>query len=185
VTCSRGKARRATTLGQSIQGSAKLTPNPQQGPYTYSLFRHEKSLSEWTVALLFVTFYSSAALSALFTGALADRFGRRGACLAFCAIHSLASITAFSNAIEILVAGRVLGGFALTLLWTAFESWMVAEYNARGLAHSSLSLPAMFGIMTTSNCITGILAGLLGHCIVLSLGSKTDPFALGVVRIHH
>ncbi|KAH7039627.1 uncharacterized protein B0I36DRAFT_343489 [Microdochium trichocladiopsis] len=152
-----------------------------QGPYIYSLFRHEKSLSEWTVALLFVTYYTSAAISAPFTGCLADRFGRRAACLSFCAIHSLASITAFFDSIEILVAGRVLGGFALTLLWTAFESWMVAEYNARGLEHSSLGLPAMFGAMTTSNCITGILAGILGHCIVLTLGSKTDPFALGVL----
>ncbi|KAJ3563398.1 hypothetical protein NPX13_g8213 [Xylaria arbuscula] len=34
--------------------------------------------------------------------------------------------------------------------------------------------------MTTSKCITAIFAGVLGHCVVLALGSKIHPFILGV-----
>jgi MFS transporter, MFS domain-containing protein family, molybdate-anion transporter len=83
--------------------------------------------------------------------------------------------------LPILIVGRVLGGVALTLLWTVFESWMVTEYNARGLAESSLPISGMFGIMTTANCINAILAGVLAHCVVLALGSKSDPFIMGVV----
>jgi MFS transporter, MFS domain-containing protein family, molybdate-anion transporter len=70
----------------------------------------------------------------------------------------------------------------LTLLWTVFESWMVTEYNARGIGRSSvLPLGAMFGTMTTANCINAILAGVVGHYLVLVFGSKTHPFILGVV----
>jgi MFS family permease len=148
----------------------------------YSLFRNEKTLDEKTVATLYISTYVAAAVSAFFTGYLTDRFGRRKACLAFCAIHSLATVSVCFNNLAILILGRVLGGVALTLLWAAFESWMITEYNERGFAQSSLSLSSVFGIMTTSKCITAIFAGVLGHCVVLALGSKTHPFILGAVR---
>ncbi|KAI5921514.1 hypothetical protein F4810DRAFT_342554 [Camillea tinctor] len=152
-----------------------------QGPYMYSLFRNEKNLDESTVALLYICTYASAAISAFFTGYVADRFGRRAACLVFCGIHSLASVSVCLDRLELLILGRVLGGVGITLLWTAFESWMVAEYNARGLHRSpSFSLSTMFGLMTTANCSTAVLAGVLGHCVVLALGSKADPFIVGV-----
>lgn len=124
----------------------------------------------------------AAAAAALFAGHLTDRLGRRTACLAFCGAHSLAAASVCFDGLPILVLGRVLGGVALTLLSTAFESWAVAEYNARGLARSSLSLGAMLGQMTTSKCVTAIAAGVLGHCVVLALGSKIHPFILSVVR---
>ncbi|KAI1738855.1 hypothetical protein F4680DRAFT_466933 [Xylaria scruposa] len=154
-----------------------------QNPFMYSLFRNEKTLDEGTVSTLYISTYVSAAVSAFFTGYLTDRFGRRRACLVFCGIHSLAAISVCFDALPVLIAGRVLGGVALTLLWTAFESWMIAEYNERGFAHGSrLSLTSLFGVMTTSKCITAIVAGVLGHCVVLALGSKIHPFILSGVR---
>ncbi|KAK7740415.1 hypothetical protein SLS62_011132 [Diatrype stigma] len=167
-----------------------------QGPYMYTLLRDEKGLSESTVALLYTAAYASAAATAFVTGWLADRFGRRAACLAFCAIHCLASASVLSDDLRVLALGRVVGGVAITLLWTAFESWMVAEWNARNLDDGDEGgedgekkggprpgmggLAAMFGLMTTANCITAISAGVLSHCVVLALGSKTDPFFFGM-----
>lgn len=148
----------------------------------YTLFRNEKTLDEATVATLYISTYVAAALSALFAGSLADRCGRRRACLAFCGAHSLAAASVCFDGLAVLVVGRVLGGVALALLWTAFESWLVAEYNARGLARSSLSLGSVFGLMTTLKCVTAVVAGVLGHCVVLALGSKVHPFILSVVR---
>ncbi len=152
----------------------------------YTLLRDEKSFSEGTVATLYATTYISAAASALFTGFLADRFGRRRACLAFCALHSLSRLTVLATALPVIIAGRVLAGVALTLLWTVFESWMVTEFDARGLAASAaggggVSLGSMFGVMTTSNCMAAIMGGVLGHCIVLALGSRIHPFLAGIV----
>ncbi|KAI0892549.1 MFS general substrate transporter [Annulohypoxylon nitens] len=152
-----------------------------QAPYLYSLFHDEKGFDKRTVAILYVAIYLSAAVSALFTGYMADKLGRRTACFIFCGIHSLASISVKSNDIRVLIAGRIFSGIGLNLLWTAFESWMIAEYNARKLDQSSLPLSAMLSIMTTYNCITAIIAGVVGYCIVLVSGSKTDPFVAGVV----
>ncbi|KAH8163269.1 hypothetical protein CIB48_g4977 [Xylaria polymorpha] len=152
-----------------------------QNPFMYSLFRNEKTLDEATVSTLYISTYVSAAVSAFFTGYLTDRFGRRRACLVFCGIHSMAAVSVCFDALPVLIVGRVLGGVALSLLWTAFESWMIAEYNDRGFARGAeLSLDSMFGAMTTFKCITAIVAGVLGHCVVLALGSKIHPFILGV-----
>ncbi|RYP69026.1 hypothetical protein DL771_006352 [Monosporascus sp. 5C6A] len=160
-----------------------------QGPYVYTLLHDEKGLPEPTVALLYTTSYVSAAATAFVTGWLADRFGRRAACLAFCCVHALASASVLADALAILFVGRAAAGVGITLLWTAFESWMVAEYNARGLGPGGdggggggFKLSAMFGLMTTWNCITALVAGFLAHCVVLTLGSKTDPFLVGMNR---
>ena len=97
----------------------------------YTLLRDEKGLSETTVALLYTAAYGSAAATAFLAGWAADRFGRRAACLAFCAIHCIASASVLSDDVRVLAAGRLAAGVGITLLWTAFESWMVAEWNAR------------------------------------------------------
>ncbi|KAI0457599.1 major facilitator superfamily domain-containing protein [Xylaria acuta] len=139
-----------------------------QNPFMYSLFRNEKTLDEGTVSTLYISTYVSAAASAFFTGYLTDRFGRRRACLVFCGIHSLAAVSVCFDALPVLIAGRVLGGVALSLLWTAFESWMIAEYNERGFARGSgLSLTSLFGAMTTSKCLTAIVAGALDLCAAI------------------
>lgn len=152
----------------------------------FTLLKDEKNYPDRTVALLYMAAYISAAMSAPLTGYLADRIGRRTACLAYCSIHSLASLSVLSSMLEVIVVGRVLAGVGTTLLWSVFESWMVAEHNARGLGkggcNSLLPLSAMYGVMTTYNCITAILAGLVAHCVVLALGSKTHLFVLALVR---
>lgn len=142
-----------------------------------------------------MTAYASAALSALAVGYLADRYGRKKACLSFCAIHSTACLTVLSHDLRIIFVGRALSGVALTLLWTVFESWVVTEYNSavlrpsenrssRGLPlRDSRELGALFGLMTTSNCLAAILGGVLAHCIVLAMGSKRSLFVFGLVSL--
>lgn len=165
------------------------------GPYLYTLFRDDYALSESTVCALYATAFTSAAVSALGTGLLADRYGRRKACLAQCLVHSAACLTIVLGGrnLPILFLGRVFAGIALTLLWTVFESWMVTEWNARGLNDCAEEedggsgggggggLCKMFGIMTTANCMTAIVGGVVGHALVSWSGSKLWPFGLGIV----
>lgn len=165
-----------------------------QGPYLYSLLRDSKRLAAPTVAWLYLASYVSAALCSVGAGFLADRFGRRAACLACLAAHAAASgLTAASDCVAWLAAGRVLAGVAMALLWTVFESWMVTELlHARGLAGGEggggsgccgLSLGGMVGLMTTSNCVAAVLCGLVGHCLVSATGSTVSPFILGIVSL--
>ncbi|KAK2614683.1 hypothetical protein N8I77_001489 [Diaporthe amygdali] len=157
------------------------------GPYLYALLRDDRRLPESVVVGLYATAYASAAISALGVGFLADRYGRRKACLAQCLIHSCACLTVVfgGDCLPVLFLGRVLAGTALTLLWTVFESWMVTEWNARGLDQNGVEggyggLSEMFGVMTTTNCMAAIVGGLFGHCMVSAIGSKIWPFWAGI-----
>lgn len=161
------------------------------GPYLYALLRDDRKLPESVVVGLYATAYTSAAISALGVGFLADRYGRRKACLAQCLIHSCACLTVVfgGDCLPVLFLGRVLAGTALTLLWTVFESWMVTEWNARGLDQNGVEggyggLSEMFGVMTTTNCMAAIVGGLFGHCMVSAIGSKIWPFWAGIVSVH-
>lgn len=155
------------------------------GPYLYTLLRDDRGIPEPMVCALYATAYTSAAVSALAVGFLADRFGRRRACLAQCAVHAAACLTVVLGGarLPVLFLGRVLAGTGLTLLWTVFESWMVTEWNARGLDDDGGGLSAMFGTMTTANCMTAIVGGVLGVCMVSVTGSKVWPFWTGIVSV--
>lgn len=156
------------------------------GPYLYPLLRDDRALPESVVTGLYATAYTSAAVSATVTGFLADRYGRRRAGMAQCGIHLLACLTVIfgGDCLPVLFVGRVLAGTALTLLWTVFESWMVTEWNTRGLGRDDEEeggLGKMFGLMTTANFMAAMVGGVVGHCLASVMGSKLWPFWAGIV----
>lgn len=151
-----------------------------QGPFIYTLYKDEKKLPEEIVARLFTTGFLAGAISALFVGSLADRFGRKNACLAYCAITSLSCLSVLSNNISILFAGRALGGLGTTLMYTVFEAWMVTEYNQRALEGTSLKLSSIFGRMITLSSVVAVLAGLVGQVFVSWTGTNCAPFVASI-----
>ncbi|KAF1844014.1 MFS general substrate transporter [Cucurbitaria berberidis CBS 394.84] len=152
-----------------------------QGPYIYPIYKDEKGLPEETVAFLFLIGFVSAGISASFAGTFADRYGRRTACLAYCAIYSLSSAALFTDRISILFIGRVLGGIAGTLLWSVFESWLVAEFNQLMLEDSEPDLSGIFSTMTTSNTCVAIVAGIVAGWLVDRAGTAKAPFFASIV----
>ena len=63
--------------------------------------------------------------------------GRKRACVTYCIAYILSCITKHSPQYKILMLGRILGGIATSLLFSAFESWLVAEHNkVRTVPHS-------------------------------------------------
>ncbi|XP_037485792.1 uncharacterized protein LOC119364423 [Triticum dicoccoides] len=62
-------------------------------------------------------------------GSLADKQGRKRACITYCITYIISCIMKHSPQYMILMIGRVLGGIATSLLFSAFESWLVAEHN--------------------------------------------------------
>ncbi len=75
-----------------------------------------------------------------------------------------------------LFLGRVFGGLSTSLMYSAFESWMVTEYHKRQLNKAGMSLSSMFGIMTTLNSIVAILAGVSSEWLVEMAHTKRAPF---------
>lgn len=88
-----------------------------------------------------------------------------------------------SDSLNILLLGRLLGGVSASLLYTVFESWMVAEFGARKLDQRGGSLSDMFGAMTTLNATVAIAAGVLSEWLVRVTGTMRAPFMASVVAL--
>ena len=139
-----------------------------------------RNLPEEIVAELFTTGFLADAVSALFVGWLADRFGRKNACLAFYAATSLGCLSVLSNNTAVLFAGRALGGLGTTLMYTVFEAWMVTEYNQRALERISLKLSRIFGRMITLSSVVAVLAGIVGQVFVSWTKTNCAPFIASI-----
>ncbi|RMY40062.1 hypothetical protein D0866_01510 [Hortaea werneckii] len=152
-----------------------------QGPYIYTLYHDAKALPEPTVAALFMTGFIAAAVSASFVGSLADRYGRKAACLGYCLTYTLSCLSVRSADLFVLFAGRALGGVSTTLLYSVFETWMVAEYHARELGACGLRLSDMFSSSVMLSGLTAVVSGVVGEALVKWTGSKSSPFLLAAV----
>lgn len=145
----------------------------------YTVYKDEKSLSEPVVASLFTTGFASAGIAALVTGSFADKYGRRLACLIFCVAYSISCLAMLSGTLWILYAGRVLGGFSTTLLYSAFETWMVGAFHAQDL-DGILRLSDMFSLSVTLSSFVAIVAGVVGEAVVSYAETKLAPFMVAV-----
>lgn len=141
----------------------------------------EKGLSEETVAFLFLTGFIAAGVSASFVGALADRHGRKTACLGYCALYSLSCATLLTNNLYVLFFGRILGGVCGTVLWSVFESWLVAEFNQLMLQDGEPHLSSIFSTMTISNTCVAIASGIFAEWAVTKTGTAQTPFMASIV----
>jgi hypothetical protein len=68
-------------------------------------------------------------------------------------------------------------------MYSVFESWMVTEYHRQNLDESGGSLSDIFGLMTTLNGLTAILAGLVAQGAADFTGTQTAPFMMAVVLL--
>ncbi|KAK0107667.1 hypothetical protein ONS96_003468 [Cadophora gregata f. sp. sojae] len=154
-----------------------------QGPYVYSLYKDQFGLPERTVAALFTTGFLSGGISGYFVGQFADRYGRKTACLVFCITYSIACLSTLIPSVPALFFGRVFGGLSTSLMYSAFESWMVTEYHKRQMDKAGSSLSGMYGIVTTLNSIVAILSGVFSEWLVNFTHTKRAPFMAGAALL--
>jgi MFS transporter, MFS domain-containing protein family, molybdate-anion transporter len=154
----------------------KLSNTIIQGPFLYALYRDEFGLSAILVSRLFTTVFVAGAISASVTGKLADRRGRRGACLVFCVSYAISCLLTTIPNVPLLYLSRILGGISTSLLFSVFESWMVTDFHNRFLEKKGLNLSRTFGTMSTINSVTAIASGLVSEWLVKSSGTKKAPF---------
>ncbi|CAE8642220.1 unnamed protein product [Polarella glacialis] len=135
-----------------------------QGPYVYALYQ-AYGIEKHDIARLFVAGFASSLFFSCFVGSVADRFGRKKCCMAYCVFYILSCMTKHYNYFWVLMLGRITGGLATSLLFSCFECWMVSEHIHRH-GFSSKLLSYMFGLMYTLMYFVAILCGLVAQVAV-------------------
>ncbi|RDA84583.1 hypothetical protein CP532_1102 [Ophiocordyceps camponoti-leonardi (nom. inval.)] len=160
-------------------GKPSADPKPFQGPHLYALYRDDKQLPEEDIALLYAIGFLSAAVSTIFAGQFIDFVGRRAACSFCCCLNGLStSSVVLCRSMPMLILGRVAGGMATTLLFSAFETSMICEYNFLKLDESTLPLKTVLENMTLVNSAVAMISGVAGDALVTASGMRSMPFTL-------
>lgn len=110
---------------------APLLSSGLQGPYVYALYNHY-GFSKGDIGILFIAGFGSSLVFGTVVGGFADRFGRKANCLLFVVLYSLSCVTKHFNDFNILMFGRLTGGISTSILYSAFETWMIHEHKAAG-----------------------------------------------------
>ncbi|KAH8830968.1 hypothetical protein DL96DRAFT_1595013 [Flagelloscypha sp. PMI_526] len=127
-----------------------------QGAYVYSLYQR-------IVAVLFVTGFLSAGITAPLVAV------RKKACVAINIPW-----------LPVLLVGRLLGGLSTSILFSAFETWLISSANAISLPQADLSV--ILGRATLVNSFVGTASGILSNELVATTNNFASPFiASGVL----
>ncbi|CAL9077340.1 uncharacterized protein LOC135635961 [Musa acuminata AAA Group] len=146
-----------------------------QGPYVYYLYS-QYGFDKGDIGRLFIAGFGSSMLFGTIVGSLADKRGRKRACITYCITYILSCITKHSPQYKVLLLGRILGGIATSLLFSAFESWLVAEHNKRGFDPQWLSVTFSKAIFL-GNGLIAIVSGLFANLLADNLGfGPVAPF---------
>ena len=127
---------------------------------------------------LFLTGFLSSAIFGTFLGIFVDRWGRRLGCLIFCVLEIIINVLEHIPDMRLLLLGRILGGLTTSLLFSAFESWMVSEHRKRGFAEELLG--STFAIASWGNGVMAIGAGFLAQVASDSRGD-IGPFQVAIL----
>lgn len=131
-----------------------------QGPHVYALYE-SYGMTPHQIEVLFVAGFGSSMIFGTVVGSIADKFGRRNNCIIYGILYGGACITKHFGNFWILMLGRLLGGIATSILYSAFESWMVYEHHKRGFEAESLG--TVFSHAVLGNSLVAILAGLVAQ----------------------
>lgn len=147
-----------------------------QGPYVYALYTYY-GYSKADVGQLYIAGFASSAVFGTFIASVADKYGRKSNSLLYCLVYILSCATKHYGNFWILVLGRLLGGVAYSILFSAFESWMVAEHTAR--AYPASLLGSTFAKAQLCNGIVAIFAGKTAGWFADTYG-KVMPFDISI-----
>jgi MFS family permease len=108
-----------------------------------------------------------------FIGGFADKYGRKFNCILFCVLYGLSCLTKHSSSFYLLLVGRLLGGVATSILYSAFETWMISEHKSNGFDVEWMQ--DTFSTMTFGSGLVAIIAGLVASVVASNIG-MVAPF---------
>ena len=155
-----------------------------QGPYFYEVYKEKifdgEPISEDMIARLFLFGFGSSMIFGTFIGGVVDKLGRKKGCLLFVILYILSALSTHSTSYPILCFGRILGGMATSLLFSAPESWLVSQHHASHFNEGWLG--SLFGWMYFGDGIVAIIAGLVAS-FAASVAGPVGPFNVSVTLL--
>jgi MFS family permease len=130
------------------------------------------------VGTLFLTGFLTSAVFGTFLGIYVDSWGRKLGCVIFCVLEIVINLLEHVPSMPVLLVGRVLGGLSTSLLFTAFESWMVSEHRKRKFDERLLS--GTFSIASWGNGFVAIGAGFLAQ-MSADISGDIGPFQVAIL----
>lgn len=94
--------------------------------------------------------------------------------MAFCITYTLACLCILVPWLPVLLIGRVLGGISTSILFSAFESWLISASTSQGLPQQDLS--TILGRATLLNGLVATGAGVVSNQLVATTSSFASPF---------
>lgn len=144
-----------------------------QGTNMYTLYQSY----DVDISTLFVTGFTSSAIFGTIIGMYVDIWGRKLGCIVYLVIEVVVNVFEHFNNFPLLLAGRVLGGVSTSLLFSAFETWMVSEHRKRGFPEGWLA--DTFGTASFINGLSAIIAGICAQLVADRLG-EIGPFQAAI-----
>ncbi|KAI0301622.1 DUF791-domain-containing protein [Multifurca ochricompacta] len=149
-------------------GAAVPTITPRAGALN-TLMR--KYLLVYAIVMGFI----SAAIFAPFVGVWADTYGRKRICLLFCILYAVTCGLLLFPFFPLLLLARVFGGISTSILFSAFESWLVSSSSNAALHSEDLS--TIMGRATLVNGFVATTAGIVSNQLVeWNSGGFRSPF---------
>jgi hypothetical protein len=125
-----------------------------QGPYFYEVYASKVfngvPVSIALISRLFLTGFASTALFGPLVGRAVDLYGRKRGTIAFSFIYAIGAISTKSPLLVMLFLGRIFSGIGTSLLFSAPESWLVAESQKDGNDPDGKYLGETFGLVRIS-----------------------------------
>lgn len=144
-----------------------------QGTNMYTLYQSYNV----DISTLFVTGFTSSAIFGTVVGLYVDSWGRKLGCIVYLLIEVAVNVFEHFNNFPLLLLGRILGGVSTSLLFSAFESWMVSEHRKKGFPEEWLA--DTFGTASFINGLSAIVAGIAAQLFADQLG-EIGPFQAAI-----
>ena len=142
------------------------------GPNVYALYT-EYGYTKKEIGQPFIAGFGSSAIFGTFIGLTANRYGRKFNTLVFVVTNGLYCHTKHSPIFGVLMIGRLLAGVATSILFSAFEAWLVSKHKRRGFEPTLISdnfFNAHFG-----NTVVAIISRQVAAFVADRFG-KVSPF---------
>ncbi|ETS78282.1 hypothetical protein PFICI_10344 [Pestalotiopsis fici W106-1] len=143
-----------------------------------NLYKKEYGLSNDVIFQLTLINFMTSGVVTVFSGAFADKYGRKSTNVVFTGCYGAAACLAMIPELPAIFAGRILGGIAQALMFGVLDSMIVSDFFARKLITQGCDLYRTFGTMGVINSFAAVACGVLGDRLIWATGYNKAPFVV-------